>query len=81
MEKPESRLIFETKAGIFCFKYALGKHAASVDSQTLTSRRCEHDLGITRDTATPDFSLLMQPGLPARQGQGRTTSYVLAGKI
>lgn len=55
--------------------------ALLVAGEKLTSRRCEHEFGITRDTATRDFGLLMELGLAARQGRGRSTSYVLAGKI
>ena len=48
--------------------------------EQLTSRRCEQEFGITRDTASRDFSLLMELGLAARQGRGRSTSYILATK-
>ncbi|MDN7024105.1 hypothetical protein FGU65_04230 [Methanoculleus sp. FWC-SCC1] len=46
--------------------------------ETLTSRRCEEEYGITRDTATRDFRLLMNVGLAVRKGRGRSTGYVLA---
>ena len=46
--------------------------------ETLTSRRCEEEFGVTRDTATRDFGLLMRLGLAVRKGRGRSTGYVLA---
>ena len=55
--------------------------ALLVAGEKLTSRRCEHEFGITRDTATRDFGWLMELGLAVRQGRGRSTSYVLAGKV
>ena len=48
--------------------------------EKLTSRRCEREFDITRDTAARDFGLLMRLGLATRQGRGRSTSYVLATK-
>ena len=51
-----------------------------VAGEKLTSRRCEHEFGITRDTASRDFALLMELGLANRQGRGRSTSYVLITK-
>ena len=54
--------------------------ALLVAGEKLTSRRCEQEFGITRDTATRDFGLLLELGLAVRQGRGRSTSYVLAGK-
>lgn len=54
--------------------------ALLVQGEKLTSRPCEEDFGVTRDRATRDFSLLMDLGLAKRQGRGRSTSYVFAGK-
>ena len=34
-----------------------------VQGEKLTSQRCESEFGITRETATQDFKLLMQLGL------------------
>jgi ATP-dependent DNA helicase RecG len=48
--------------------------------EKLTSRRCEQEFGITRDTASRDFALLMELGLATRQGRGRSTSYILIAK-
>jgi predicted HTH transcriptional regulator len=48
--------------------------------EKLTSRRCEQEFGITRDTASRDFALLMELGLADRQGRGRSTSYILITK-
>ena len=54
--------------------------ALLVQGEKLTSRRCEEDFGVTRDTATRDFAVLMDMRLAKRQGRGRSTSYVLADK-
>jgi predicted HTH transcriptional regulator len=51
-----------------------------VAGEKLTSRRCEHEFGITRETTSRDFALLMELGLAVRQGRGRSTSYILATK-
>jgi len=48
--------------------------------EKLTSRRCEREFGITRDTASRDFALLMELGLADRQGRGRSTGYILITK-
>jgi len=48
--------------------------------EKLTSRRCEKEFGITRDTAVRDFGVLLELGVATRQGGGRSTSYVLAVK-
>jgi predicted DNA-binding transcriptional regulator YafY len=48
--------------------------------EKLTSRRCEEEYGVTRDTAARDFALLVELGLAIKQGRGRSTSYVLAAK-
>ncbi len=48
--------------------------------EKLTSRRCEEEFGVTRDTAARDFGFLLDLGVATRQGSGRSTSYVLAVK-
>jgi ATP-dependent DNA helicase RecG len=48
--------------------------------EKLTSRKCEQEFGITRETASRDFALLMSLDLAARQGRGRSTSYVMPAK-
>lgn len=48
--------------------------------EKLTSRRCEDEFGISRDTAARDFGFLLDLGLATRQGSGRSTRYVLAVK-
>jgi predicted HTH transcriptional regulator len=48
--------------------------------EALTSRRCEEEFGVTRDTAARDFSFLLKLGVATRQGSGRSTSYILAVK-
>ena len=51
-----------------------------VGGEALTSRRCEEKFGVTRDTANRDFSILMELGLATKEGQGRSTRYILAKK-
>jgi predicted HTH transcriptional regulator len=48
-----------------------------VEGEALTSRRCEVEFGVTRDTATRDFNLLLELGLARKEGRGRSTRYVL----
>ena len=47
------------------------------EGEALTSRRCEAEFGVTRDTATRDFTLLIELGLARKDGRGRSTRYVL----
>lgn len=54
--------------------------ALLVQGHSFTSRACEKKFKITRDTATRDFSLLMNLGLARRQGRGRSTHYVMAAR-
>ncbi len=49
-----------------------------VDGEELTSRRCEGNFGITRDTAARDFALLVQLGIAEKQGRGRSVRYRIA---
>lgn len=52
-----------------------------VAGEKLTSRRCEQEFGVARDTAARDYcSLLVELGLATRQGRGRSTSYALPSK-
>jgi len=51
-----------------------------VQGEVLTSRMCEEKFGVTRDTASRDFSLLLELGLAKKEGQGRSTRYVIAVK-
>lgn len=44
--------------------------------EELTSRRCESEFGVTRDTATRDFALLLELGIAQKQGKGRSVRYV-----
>ena len=48
-----------------------------VQGEELTSRRCEAEFAITRDTANRDFSFLMKLGLVRKEGKGRSTRYML----
>jgi len=47
--------------------------------ESLTSRLCEEQFHITRDTSVRDFKLLVELGLARREGQGRSARYVWAG--
>ena len=53
--------------------------ALLAEGEEMTSRRCVELFGITRDTATRDFSMLINLGLAEKRGAGRSTRYVLAG--
>jgi len=44
--------------------------------EELTSRRCEDEFGVTRDTASRDFGLLLKLGIAVKKGQGRSVRYV-----
>jgi ATP-dependent DNA helicase RecG len=46
--------------------------------EELTSRRSESEFGITRETATRDFALLLELGIAEKQGKGRSVRYVIA---
>jgi len=48
-----------------------------VGGEELTSRRCEDEFGITRDTAARDFALLVQLGIAEKLGKGRSVRYRL----
>ena len=48
-----------------------------VEGEELTSRRCEGNYRVTRDTANRDFKVLMELRLARRIGRGRSTRYVL----
>jgi predicted HTH transcriptional regulator len=49
--------------------------ALLVSGERLTSRRCEQEFGVTRDTAARDFALLVKLGIAGRSGRGRSVSY------
>ena len=51
--------------------------ALLVQGEILTSRRCEKEFGVTRDTANRDFSHLISLGLVTKEGSGRSTRYIL----
>lgn len=55
--------------------------AILVRGESLTSRRCEKEFNITRDTANRDFMLLIRLGLAKKEGKGRSTRYVLPVKM
>jgi ATP-dependent DNA helicase RecG len=43
--------------------------------EKLTSRRCEKEFGVTRDTAARDFNILINLGIAEKSGRGRAVSY------
>jgi ATP-dependent DNA helicase RecG len=43
--------------------------------EQLTSRRCEREFGVTRDTAARDFNVLINLGIAEKTGRGRSVSY------
>lgn len=47
-----------------------------IQGEQLTSRRCEKDFGVTRETTAQDFRLLVKLGVAKREGKGRSTRYV-----
>ncbi len=53
--------------------------ALLVQGEELTSRRCEKDFDVTRDTAVRDFKLLVKLGLAEKIGAGRSTRYKYTG--
>jgi len=46
--------------------------------EVLTSRKCEKEFGITRDTAARDFALLVKLGIAQKHGKGRSVFYSFA---
>ena len=54
--------------------------ALLVRGEELTSRRCETQFKVTRDTTARDFRLLVDLGFARQVGKGRSTRYVLAVK-
>ena len=54
--------------------------AILVQGEELTSRRCEFEFSVTRDTANRDFDLLLELGLAKKLGRGRSTRYALGDR-
>lgn len=52
--------------------------AMLAQGEELTSRRCQEEFQVTRDTAARDFGKLIKLGVAVKQGKGRSTRYVLA---
>jgi predicted HTH transcriptional regulator len=53
--------------------------ALLVQGEALTSRRCEKDFRVTRDTTSRDFVKLIALGIAEPRGQGRSRHYVRKG--
>jgi len=45
--------------------------------ENITSRRCEQEFGVTRETANRDFAILVDLDIARKEGQGRATRYTL----
>jgi ATP-dependent DNA helicase RecG len=52
--------------------------ALLASGESLTSRRCEAEFGISRDTATRDFALLLKLRVAEKVGRGRSVKYLQA---
>jgi len=50
-----------------------------VQGEKLTSRQCEQKFGVSRDTTSKDFKLLMDVSIAESHGQGRSRYYVHKG--
>ncbi len=77
---PERRLIVTPAVEAKLNKRQRAMLALLVQGEALTSRRCEEEFGVTRDTASRDFGLLVELGLAIKEGQGRSTRYILNPK-
>jgi predicted HTH transcriptional regulator len=77
---PEKRLIVTPAVDAQLNERQRSMMALLVQGVALTSRRCEEEFGITRDTANRDFSMLMSLGLVTKEGRGRSTRYILTPK-
>jgi len=56
-----------------------GMIEALLAGEAVTSRWCEAEFDITRDTAVRDLKELIDHGIAEKRGAGRSTRYVLAG--
>ena len=56
----------------------IGKKMAAmlVQGEKLTSRQCERKFGVSRDTTSKDFKLLIDVGIAESRGHGRSRYYV-----
>jgi len=50
-----------------------------VQGESLTSRLCEEQFHVTRDTAVRDFKILVELGLAKKEGKGRSVRYIWVG--
>ena len=74
---PEKRLIVTPTIETQLNERQKAMVAILVRGEMLTSRRCEEEFGITRDTANRDFMLLTKLGVARKEGKGRATHYIL----
>jgi predicted HTH transcriptional regulator len=77
---PEKRLLVTPSMEAQLNERQKAMVAILVRGEALTSRRCEEEFHVTRDTANRDFVLLVKLGLAVKEGKGRSTRYVLPAK-
>ncbi len=77
---PEKRLLVTPAVEAQLHERQRAMVSLLVQGEVLTSRRCEEEFGVTRDTANCDFSLLLELGLATKEGRGRSTRYVFVVK-
>lgn len=77
---PEKRLLVTPSVEARLNERQKAMVAILVRGEALTSRRCEEEFHVTRDTANRDFALLVKLGLAVKEGKGRSTRYMLPVK-
>jgi len=77
---PERRLMMTPAVEAQLNERQRAMMALLVQGEILTSRRCEKEFNVTRDTANRDFSHLISLGLVVKEGSGRSTHYSLKTK-
>ncbi|MEO8378101.1 MAG: ATP-binding protein [Acidobacteriota bacterium] len=73
---PESRLLVTPAVEAQLSERQKKMAAALASGEGLTSRRCQQEFGVTRETVSKDFAVLVDLGLAVKQGQGRSTRYI-----
>jgi len=77
---PEKRLIVTPAVEAQLNERQRAMVSLLIRGEALTSRQCEKEFGVTRDTAVRDFKLLMELGLAKKEGKGRSVRYVWISK-
>lgn len=73
---PESRLVVTPAIEAQLTERQKKMAAALASGEELTSRRCQQEFEVTRETVSKDFAVLVDLGLAVKQGEGRSTRYV-----